>query len=194
MIVFTMAVAAKSKKSENPVIKNTRSLKKPRKQLKRIDPKRLTELLNKGLSDTRIAELIDSTQSSVWKAKQRLFKELSHIQHYRNHRTEYLIQQGFEERLIQSKLRQHLLEDDVISKLSEEQKKRWYDTFNLSAGTIQDKEINIINNFGTQNIQINKVDERRAEIKARLKELGIDPLTVNKLDNNTIECKAESDK
>ena len=204
-----MAVKPKAKSNPEPVTtpdtkpdtsvnSQTITPPKPRKRTriakKTIDEKQLVTLINKGFTDAQIALQIGASETGVWRAKQRVFKQLSSVQHFKKHRVEYLIQQGFEERLIQSKLRRHLLDDNVVNKLTEEQKKRWYDTFNMSSGTIQDKEINIINNFGTQNIQINQVDKRRAEIKARLKELGVDPLNVNKLDSKIVECKPQGDK
>ncbi len=124
---------------------------------KNISTPEVIRLKNSNLTIPEIAKLLDIHEQTVKYHLKKGKEKLSKIKNFNDNKVNLYSYQQLEEYEIQELLRQDLLSiDEKTGKiklliLSDEQKRRWYDTLNISSGTKSDKE----HRERTTNIQVN---------------------------------------
>ena len=126
--------------------------------------------LNKNLNDREISELLQCSSEAIKYWRNKLNYKKDEIQAFKKDRQVF-------QQFLQSRITSHQI--DFVTK-NDTKIEGWadYKAATISKACEIDKEVVVINQFGTVNVQINAVDDKIQALKAKLKARSIDLDTV----------------
>ena len=139
-----------------------------RKEHPRVDFDKFIALDNNDYSSYELAKEFDISQAMAWRIQQKISDIKQTLTHFKDNKLNYLSTIQLQTLQLQAKIIEYYLQDSKFDELKPKERIMLLDATNRIAGTLEDKQITIINVKGNLNInQINLGADEQALLQLK---------------------------
>jgi len=132
--------------------KDTNLLPQLKSQYQKLDIDKFQALHQADWSSYELAAEFGISQNLAWRIKTKLSEVKQTLTHFKDNKLNYLSESQYHALALQSKIIEFYLQDCEFDKLNNKEKVMLLDSTNRIAGTLEDKQITIINVKGNLNV------------------------------------------